>query len=475
MMWKGKPGRVIPSWDGQPSGWRMYKRGVRWYASGTAYKERPQIAAKLVPQLTDAAARSVSRWDCRRYEKADGVWLFLLELARSPLPRRALNEAAQSFERYFHRSHGYSEGIPQHNVREDEQWHTFLDAAKRLIYEQRPKLPEFYLKIKQCRDERARFKRQQAEQWKRDSGQWSDYDQAQDGEQDDEQEAEVLDDDVGVHEHAHESIAAEPEDSDENEEPSDSDDNVDMDGGFWRELLELIRGWRLLDRGNISESAKVAIIGDAVSNLNYNAIPNLMRTNWDQPGGKKGKGGAKNAFAFDWHPDAQWSSSGWDNALWEDSSWTADDDWGAWPDDSNWPVTNSMWQEEWQGDPWQDDPWEGWYGDSSGWMNAAGAAAQDDPSVPANMSEEERDELESLQEQLEEHSANAAEQVRTLREAREVVRTFNRDRQLGKQKPAPMRQLTGKPMGKGLDAGCFICGGPIVHVMALTRRWPRCG
>ena len=42
----------IPTWDGQPTGWRRYVKEVNWMVRGTKPSERTLLASRLLPKLT---------------------------------------------------------------------------------------------------------------------------------------------------------------------------------------------------------------------------------------------------------------------------------------------------------------------------------------------------------------------------------------------------------------------------------------
>ena len=54
---------TIPSWDGNPRGWRRYQREVAWYVLGTKKNQRALIGPRLVSKLTGPARLLAMSWN----------------------------------------------------------------------------------------------------------------------------------------------------------------------------------------------------------------------------------------------------------------------------------------------------------------------------------------------------------------------------------------------------------------------------
>ena len=90
---------IIPSWDGNPRTFNKYKTLVEWCVSGTRQQDRRYVVGRLLPKLSGPSGLLVSKWRARDFENDNGVDKFLQKLSKSPLPKQALQDAFNSFER----------------------------------------------------------------------------------------------------------------------------------------------------------------------------------------------------------------------------------------------------------------------------------------------------------------------------------------------------------------------------------------
>ena len=73
------------------------------------------------------------------------------------------------------------------------------------------------------------------------------------------------------------------------DEVHSTETGIGIEGGreFSGELLLLIRGWRLFDRGALGENQKGIMVGDASGDAIYENMVEQMRDNWEQPSSRR--------------------------------------------------------------------------------------------------------------------------------------------------------------------------------------------
>ncbi len=122
---------------------------VEWHVSGNKFDDRKYVVGRLLPKLTGPAGTLVSKWKAKVFEVPKGVDMFLLKLSNSPLPEQALQDAFNSFQKFFEFPRMGSESIPNYLVREADSYETFLGSASRVIEELRKsgELPPSYVRL----------------------------------------------------------------------------------------------------------------------------------------------------------------------------------------------------------------------------------------------------------------------------------------------------------------------------------------
>jgi hypothetical protein len=122
----------IPTWDGQPTGWRRYVKEVNWMVRGTKPSERTLLASRLLPKLTGPARLLAMSWPPQLFDNSNGVQVLLDMLGSSPLVRKPLGNASATLDRYFSFSRTASETIGAFLVRESLAYEEFVEALRRL-------------------------------------------------------------------------------------------------------------------------------------------------------------------------------------------------------------------------------------------------------------------------------------------------------------------------------------------------------
>ena len=64
---------VLPSWDGNPRGWRRYQREMLWFYMGTRKSQRSLLGPRLVSKLTGPARLLAMSWSHLDIAGPDGV------------------------------------------------------------------------------------------------------------------------------------------------------------------------------------------------------------------------------------------------------------------------------------------------------------------------------------------------------------------------------------------------------------------
>ena len=124
----GRSSGTIPSWDGAAKGWRRYCKEVAWYTSGTKRPERRYLATRLIPQLTGSARLLAMSWNQGEFDQEKGVLVFLQKLAKSPLVRKTIPNAAAIMTQYFGFKRFKGEPISSFLVRELLGFEEFSEA-----------------------------------------------------------------------------------------------------------------------------------------------------------------------------------------------------------------------------------------------------------------------------------------------------------------------------------------------------------
>ena len=122
----------VPTWDGAAKGWRRYTREVSWYVQSTPRHKRKHCTARLMSRLTGPARLLAMSWPRAIFDGSGGTRAFLQKLASSPLVRKTLLNAAAIFQQYFSFRRGQQESIGNFLVRETLVHEEFVEAIIRL-------------------------------------------------------------------------------------------------------------------------------------------------------------------------------------------------------------------------------------------------------------------------------------------------------------------------------------------------------
>ena len=119
---------TIPSWDGNPRGWRRYQREVAWYVLGTKKNQRALIGPRLVSKLTGPARLLAMSWNRTDIAGSNGVQSMMKKLEASPLVRRKLHNTAAVMQQYFTYKRIQGESVSAYLVRETLFFEEFLES-----------------------------------------------------------------------------------------------------------------------------------------------------------------------------------------------------------------------------------------------------------------------------------------------------------------------------------------------------------
>ena len=109
---------VVPSWDGNPRGWRRYQREVMWFCLGTKRAMRRFLAPRLISKLTGSARLLAMSWPQQEFAGKNGVSTLLQRLSQSPLVRKNLPNTQAILNQYFNYKRHQGESIANYLVRE---------------------------------------------------------------------------------------------------------------------------------------------------------------------------------------------------------------------------------------------------------------------------------------------------------------------------------------------------------------------
>lgn len=139
-----RDGSRVPSWDGSARSWRRYVREVVWFVQSTKVSQRRHVATKLIACLTSSARLLAMSWPQSEFDHDRNVISYLQKLARSPLVRRNLPNAAAIMSQYFSFKRHPGEGISAFLVREVLNYEEFSEALLRLKEEKSGVDPSSY-------------------------------------------------------------------------------------------------------------------------------------------------------------------------------------------------------------------------------------------------------------------------------------------------------------------------------------------
>ena len=421
---------TIPAWDGAARGWRRYTREVAWYVQSTAPHKRRHVAATLISKLTGPARLLAMSWPMTMFDQEDGTRVFLQRLARSPLVRKSLPNAAAICQQYFSFKRSAGESIGNFLVRETLVHEEFVEAIHRLYEEQHG--------IAQDQRDFGLPPAERRDSWWYDESSWYEDDEQPDehgreegdvGEGSPEGEGPATRPDGGatpanadagtrasagsspsrrsVEPEAQEVVAAAPGPLDE----------LSIADSF---LLGVLRGWRLLQAAGLSAEEKRDILSTSKNSLEYEVIAAALQTLWDeQLLGHRGSPHAGGQFHANFIDHKDEDHMHYQNAM---DEWWYEDDW--WYDDAY--VEN---------DWWSDQDWQ--TGNHDGMQ-----ALEESPDPEHQEKLREAQQAEKVAESL------AMEAQRTWSDAQKVTQALRRDRGFG----SPSNST-----GHGLR--CYNCGG----------------
>ena len=124
--------RGVPRWDGNPAGWRRYKREVAWYESGVKVSERRYIVGRITPYLSGPARTLVQQWSPEEFDCSTGVQRYFYKLGVSHLVRQALPDAISKMDSFFEFGRNKAETLTGFLVRQEAVYHEFVESLMRL-------------------------------------------------------------------------------------------------------------------------------------------------------------------------------------------------------------------------------------------------------------------------------------------------------------------------------------------------------
>ena len=429
---------AVPTWDGQPQGWRRYCREVSWFVQATKVNQRRHIASKLIARLTNSARLLAMSWPQAEFDHDRGVISYLQKLAKSPLVRRLLPNAAATMAQYFSfRKHPH-ESISSFLVRETLTYEEFQEALIRLREErsgQDVSNQDFGLEALFQREDDAWWKNRWQEPETRDIG-TTPKSATQQGSpwraQFAEQVEEEADEDYPQAADYEALPQRSPQASDPGErpvvspvrrlaaatpEPLDAGVGMTSSDSF---VLDVLRGWRLLQAASLNRDEWRDILSATNNKLDFESISNALQVLWDEQL-MQAKNPIPQTHGFlNWHDQEDHGA--------DDSSWWYEDE--GWWHDAQW---------HWDGsDDWSDVRPE----EPTPEAKDLSQAELDDPQIREAMQSEKM--AESL----------AAEARLTWQKAQEATAALRKDRGFG-------AVMSGNGSGKGSSSsGCHICHHP---------------
>lgn len=438
---------AVPIWDGQAKGWRRYCREVCWFVQATKVNQRRHLATRLIARLTGSAMLLAMSWPQAEFDNDRGVLTYLQRLARSPLVRRSLPNAAATMTQYFSFKKLPNESISSFLVRETLSYEEFQEALIRLREErsgQDPADQDFGLEAILQREEQdwSSWNKWQpperknmgttpraspsAMSWRTRA--FAAAAAAASGE-DDEEEGEAKPRPEDYDElPQHSPHASEPDPVEQATVVKTPQDGAEVGmtsaDSF---VLDVLRGWRLLQAASLSRDEWRDVLSSTGNKLDFESVSNALQVLWDdqllQP---RHTGASGPSYQLHWMEDGSpYDSWGDDQSSWWDDEWY-DAQWH-WDDSESWPV--------------EDEP------DSS--PKELSPAELEDPSIREALQSEKM--AESL----------AAEAKLTYQKAQEVTAALRKD--------CGFAAITSGGKGSGKSStGCYICG----HQGHMARECP---
>ena len=279
---------AVPAWDGQPKGWRRYCREVCWFVQSTKVNQRRHLATRLIARLSGSARLLAMSWPQSEFDHERGVLTYLQRLAKSPLVRRSLPNAAATMTQYFGFKRMPNESISSFLVRETLSYEEFQEALSRLHEERAgldPADQDFGLE--------AVFQRSDDWQWHH---RW--YPEQSDvgttpmhrtpAGSPTRSRAEAADDDGD--EDRPKQVDYEPvptsspqpsvhEDGPSSPKRETPDLGLTSADSF---VLDVLRGWRLLQAASLSKDEWRDILSSTGNKLDFESVSNALQVLWDE-------------------------------------------------------------------------------------------------------------------------------------------------------------------------------------------------
>ena len=395
----------IPSWDGQPNGWRRYTKEVAWFVSSTPVEKRRYAASKLIGRLQGPARLLAMSWQRSEFDAVDGTATFLRKLASSPLVRQTLPNTAAILQQYLSFRRRQGESMSTFLVRETLGYEEFAEALQRLWEEKQgidPSQVNYGLPPPE------------------DPWDWWHQEEAADAppgfeEAVREEHAEVVDDGPTVPvANVRASAGSSPSRGTvRSATKTPSSTELSFTDSF---IMGVLRGWRLLQAACLSAEETRDILSTTQNSLDFSAISKALQSLWDeQLLGYRGNS--------QWHSHHQRSRQ------------------------LNW----HEWDENGPGEDWQD--WESeqdshWF--EQQWHEGHDETWPEEPPVPDVAAAVEDDEqFKEVQRAEQEAEQLLAEAKRTWAEAQRATQLMRRDRGFGKASSAT----------SGASGQCWTCGG----------------
>eukprot|EP00438_Fugacium_kawagutii_P003117 Skav222832 [mRNA] locus=scaffold1338:43482:51341:- [translate_table: standard] len=427
-----RDGSRVPSWDGSARSWRRYVREVVWFVQSTKVSQRRHVATKLIACLTSSARLLAMSWPQSEFDHDRGVISYLQKLARSPLVRRSLPNAAAIMSQYFSFKRHPGEAISAFLVREVLNYEEFSEALLRLKEEKNGVDPSSYtFGLEEI------LRRGEAEEW------WSSgWGRSYPEEAGDSGEAE---------EGAAPAGPTSPAGSPDRGSSSPRDDGYmpvsqrsdQGDGGYDAAahgaeplsshdsfIMDVLRGWRLLVAASLSQEEWRDVLSSTGNRLDWDSVSNALQVLWDDQLVRPRGGGS---YA---HPHAT------GNLHWLEG------DYDAFAAGSG---------DDWWTDGWEDDgAW--WYEQQALWSPSGAASSPGGSDEAADLGDLQPAELddEGIREAIQSEKmaeSLAAEAKLTWRKAQQATAAARRDRGFGSVLGGGKSSTS-----KGRDDGCYICG-----------------
>ena len=415
----------IPSWDGSARTWRRYTREVSWFVQSTPVHKRRYCASKLLSRLSGPARLLAMSWSKIGFDAPDGTKLFLQRLASSPLVRRSLPNAAAICTQYFGFRRNSGESIQNFLVRETLVHEEFIEAIIRL-HEDKVGVSEetrdFGFPPVSEVDDYPWHDGRGWSWWPPGDDAYEDFEggSAADGPPGDDSGAADRDPSSVPHPPSPEPPEGRPPQGATGSSPSHhrdtsqqgdvrpsgpvverKDDRPSLDELSVADsfILDVLRGWRLLQAAGLSHEEKRDILSTTRNSLDYQVVSSALQGLWDDQliGGRSGSG--HNAHYLDATDDQELYYA-------EDSWWNEDDSW---------------WSHAYYADgSYEDDGWWHDSGDQGDLYASTSGAPSIDPESDEKLQEAHR--AEQVAEGL------AADAHRTWTEAQKATAALRRDR-----------------------------------------------